>query len=231
MENNDNNIKIRRYLVIGISLIIVGVGVFFSDYLISKKKGAYERFTFEMTEMTEEIISPPGEEVSDKDINDTETIKKEEVYGNATIEKEEEVYVNHYNYIGRIEIPRINLVKGFVSKDSRDNNVNKNVAIMNPSDYPDVPNGNFILASHNGNGWNSYFRNLHKLHVGDVAHIYYHGLKYNYKIVNIYKVKKTGKVMVYRNPDVTTLTLITCTKGDKKTQTVFICELVDVQSE
>ena len=111
--------------------------------------------------------------------------------------------------------------------DSSENNVNKNVAIMSPSSYPDVDKGNFILAAHNGNGWNSYFRNLYKLKVKDIAYIYYKGVKYTYEVVSIYKVKKTGTVEIFRDLNKTTLTLITCTKGDKTSQTVLILELTN----
>ena len=52
------------------------------------------------------------------------------------------------------------------------------------------------------------------------------GQKYKYSIVNIYIVPKNGKVPIYRNYNKTTLTLITCTKNDDTTQTVYIAELV-----
>ena len=52
------------------------------------------------------------------------------------------------------------------------------------------------------------------------------GVKYTYKIVKIYKQKKQGYVTIYRDPDKTTLALITCTKGDKKSQPVYIAERI-----
>ena len=51
-------------------------------------------------------------------------------------------------------------------------------------------------------------------------------MKYVYKIVNIYEVEKDGTVAIYRNYDKTTLTLITCTKNNDASQTVYIAELV-----
>ena len=53
--------------------------------------------------------------------------------------------------------------------------------------------------------------------------------KYVYKITNIYKQPKTGKLAIYRDYDKTTLTLITCTNNDSRTQTIYVAELVSVE--
>ena len=55
------------------------------------------------------------------------------------------------------------------------------------------------------------------------------GRKYNYKIVNIYTDSKDGTVTIYRNENKSCLTLITCTKDDSTTQTIYIFELVNVE--
>ena len=214
--------KTRTRITIGVSLIILGGALILSNYFIQKKYSAYERITFELSNMPSYI--------ENEEITEEETITDEELSDTVYVE-EEKVFINDSNYIGRLEIPKINLEKGFVSKESSENNVNKNIAIMNPSDYPDKEKGNFILAGHNGNGWNSYFRNLHKLKKDDVAYVYYNGIKYTYKITRIYQTEKTGTVKIYRNTNKTTMTLITCTKGDKKHQTVFILELQNTEKE
>ena len=61
---------------------------------------------------------------------------------------------------------------------------------------------------------------------GDVAYIEYNNVTYTYKITDIYTVEKNGKVEIKRNKNVSALTLITCTRGDNKTQTVYISELI-----
>ena len=66
---------------------------------------------------------------------------------------------------------------------------------------------------------------MYKLKTGDKAYVYYKDVKYTYKIVKIYKQPKNGTVALYRDYNKTTLTLITCTKNDKKSQTVYIAEL------
>ena len=131
---------------------------------------------------------------------------------------------NNY-YIGYLEIPKVDFKRGFVDINSKDNVVSKNISIISGSKYPDVEKGNFIIAGHSGTGIHSYFKNLYKLKIGDKAYVYYNNVKYTYKIVKIYKHPKDGTVAIYRDYDKTTLTLITCTKNDKKTQTVYIAEL------
>ena len=48
------------------------------------------------------------------------------------------------------------------------------------------------------------------------------GIKYEYKIADIYDVDKTGTVNISRDKNRTTITLITCKKYSKDKQTVFI---------
>ena len=70
-----------------------------------------------------------------------------------------------------------------------------------------------------------------KLKTGDIAEVTYRSKKYTYKFVSIYKQNKTGKIAIYRNYEKTTLTLITCTNYDSKTQTVYIAELINTEEE
>ena len=58
----------------------------------------------------------------------------------------------------------------------------------------------------------------------------YNNKKYTYKIVNIYNQTKKGSLNIYRDTNKTTLTLITCTKDDKTNQTVYILELIGVET-
>ena len=45
-------------------------------------------------------------------------------------------------------------------------------------------------------------------------------------ILLIYEVTKNGLVTIHRNENKTTLTMITCTKDNDNTQSVYISELV-----
>ena len=133
------------------------------------------------------------------------------------------------NFVAVLEIPKIDLKKGLYDMSSRYNKVSRNVAILSPSDYPDVDKGNLVLAAHSGNGYLSFFKNLYKLSEGDIAYIYYNDKKYTYEITYIYKQAKTGKINVYRPNNKTTLMLITCTKNDESTQTVYVAELINTE--
>ena len=132
-------------------------------------------------------------------------------------------------YVGILEIPKIGFSKGFYQKESSLNNVKFNIKILSQSNYPDEENGNVIIIGHSGNYSNSYFGNLYQLVVGDMATIQYHDKNYVYKIVNIYKETKDGTITIYRDETKNCLTLITCTKDDDTTQTVYIFERVSVE--
>ena len=134
--------------------------------------------------------------------------------------------VDYSKYLGVLEIPKISLKRGFYNTDSKYNSIEYNVSLIPGSSMPDVANGNLMLMAHSGDAYISFFAYLYRLNIGDYAYITYQGTKYKYQIVNIYTVPKTGKVAIHRNYNRTTLTLITCTKNDDTTQTVYIAELV-----
>ena len=140
-------------------------------------------------------------------------------------QKEENNDYTYEEYLGIIDIPKISLYKGFYDKTSN-LNVKFNLYVLPESSYPDVTNGNLIIAGHSGNYNNSYFANLYKLEKEDTITIHYNNSKYIYKITNIYNEEKTGRVRIFRNKNKTTLTLITCTKDDDTHQTIYIAELI-----
>lgn len=127
------------------------------------------------------------------------------------------------NYIAVLKIPKINLERGLVSPSSYLNDVNYNIQIVNGSSMPNIENGNLILAGHSGNARISYFKNLNKLEIDDTATIIYKNKEYNYKVVDIYEIDKTGSAEIIRDKNKNTLTLITCKHNTKK-QIVVICE-------
>lgn len=141
--------------------------------------------------------------------------KKEEV-NDGVENKEVAKVVQKDNYLGMIEIPKIDLRKYLYDVDSYQNNVNRNIEILKDSNMPNVLNGNLILAAHNGNTSVGYFRNLNKLNLGDEVHIKYEGANYTYKIAKVYDVLKTGNVAIKRDKGKTTITLITCLGNDRQ---------------
>ena len=133
---------------------------------------------------------------------------------------------NSKNFIGYLEINKINLHLGFVSKNSIYNDVSKNIQLLDKSDYPDNENGTVIIAGHSGTGPLAYFKDLYKLELNDISNIYYNNTVYTYKLVDIYNVLKTGTVKIKKKSS-KGLVLITCTYNDKSSQTVYIFEDVN----
>lgn len=196
---------------IGALLTLVG-GFFISyNYIESKKIVAYD-YMANAFYNGNEIVQITEEEDTNKPVTD----------------EEEDTPVTN-EYIGYLTIPKINLTKGFVDKRSSENDVEKNILVVDGSNYPDTEKGNLILAGHSGTGWKAFFNDLYKLQVGDTAQVTYKGKKYIYSIKNIYTQPKVGKVAIYRDYSKTTLTLVTCTNTDSTTQTIYIAELVTVE--
>ena len=134
---------------------------------------------------------------------------------------------NRFHYVAILEIPQIDLKLGLVDKNSNDNNVDKNIQILDGSEFPNKINTNLILASHSGTSKVSFFNDLNKLSIGDTIYIYYNNYKYKYELNNIYEIKKTGAVDIIRNKDKNTITLITCKNNDDNIQVIYIGYLIN----
>lgn len=213
--------KLKKQITFSIILIIIGISLFLNNYIVDKREKTFSQMNLELTELMSNDISsqeetPPPEET-------TTTNQEEPVVENTSNEADYETY------IGILEIPKIAFNKGFYKKESELNNVKFNIKILDSSSYPDEENGNVIIIGHSGNYSNSYFGNLYQLEIGDTANISYQNQKYTYKIVNIYTDAKDGTVTVYRDETKNCLTLITCTKDDETTQTIYIFELESIE--
>ena len=205
-ENKTDKKKKSWYVVIGSLIFIIGFVVLSINFIQPVMKEKEEEKALEQFYIQEE--------------------KKEDKIDKTTSEevKQETKSKVKYEYIAVLKIPKINLEKGLVARDSKYNNINYGVEILKESDSPDVINGNVILAAHSGTANISYFRNLDKINVGDEAIIYYQGKTYNYTFVKIYDVEKTGKAKIDRDNTTSTLTLVTCRHNTNK-QIILIAEL------
>ncbi len=225
MLKKKTNFNRRKSILFGIIILLLGISLFSYDYFQSKKSYAFEYMNNKLYLSSSEMPDFEEDEkgVVTEDVTNDEEITKEKI--------KEDVNKGNTNnqstyYIGYLEIPKVKVKKGFVDINSRDNQVGKNITIISGSQFPNVDKGNFIIAGHSGTGIHSYFKNLYKLSKGDKAYVYYDNVKYTYEIVKIYNQKKDGTIAIYRDYNETTLTLITCTKDNKKSQTVYIAELV-----
>ena len=211
--NKKKRISPSTVALIGAFVITIGGFFILYNFISDKKLFAYDY-------MNEQIYDNRENEIYE--VNTTEVNTDEE-------KTKTKNYQDIESYIGYLEIPKIKFKRGFYNITSKLNTVEANIEIIKGSDMPDVTNGNLIIAGHSGTGWKAFFKNLYKLEVGDEAIVTYAGINYKYKITNIYKQKNTGTVSIKRNYDKSTLTLITCTKDDSSTQTIYIAELDSVE--
>lgn len=223
----ERNVKI----IIGVIISIVGIVIIGSDYYLSLKHEVFDDMNKAYYEQNV-VISDEPEEINNgnyEEINDDE---------DTNIDNQEQPVIepdnknnnnqNVENYIAYIMIPKIELNRGIYSITSTLNNVNKNIYVHPASTFPNnVSGNNLILASHSGSSSISYFKKLYKLELEDDVYLEYNGKTYHYKIKNIYTVLKDGTVALRVKQNVSTISLITCTKGDSKTQTIYICELIN----
>ena len=200
--------KIKRknkswLIIIGSLIFLSGIGLITYDYLSNKKIDEKE------TELLEEFYEIEEEIESIEEPQEVEEVK-------------EQVKVN---YIAVLKIPKIGLERGLVDPNSYLNNVNYNLEWLDGSSMPDEVNGNVIIAGHSGSARISYFRKLDRLEIGDEASIIYNGKTYNYKVVDIYDIEKTGKAEIVKERNTTTLTLITCRHNTNRQIVVILKQL------
>ena len=208
-ENKTNKSSKKSQLAIigSLILIISGISLIGGKYLYNFCLEKEEDFKIEQFYEEQKEI--------DLDVAEDTTEQNEETKTEPKTE-----------YVAVIKIPKIGVEKGLCEKNAACNDVNKNIQILNDASYPDVVNGNFILAGHAGSGRTAYFKNVDELKMDDEIFVVYNGFEYKYKIVNIYDVEKTGTASIIRNKEKTTLTLITCRHNTNK-QIIVVSELVE----
>lgn len=206
-----NKIKNKRYSI----LIMIGVFFIFlgSSYLI------YNQYNNEKQDSINDGLIEDYFKVEDEII---ETPQKE-------IEEEKPVSKEKIDYIAVLEIPKIKLKRGIVDKNSSYNNVNRNIYTLKETTMPDEEdNSHIMLASHSGNSYISYFKNLNKLNLNDEVYFFYKNNKYVYKVIKKYEVEKTGTVKLSKKNS-SDITLITCVSGTNN-QIVLVANLESIEN-
>ena len=125
--------------------------------------------------------------------------------------------INENPNYGTVSIEKISLNRNFY----KDGNVDKEIVMLD-SEFPNIENSLLVLASHSGTSPFSFFNYLYKLELGDIVNITYNDELYNYKIIDVYQVKKDGSAEIYKIKNKRTLVLITCTNNKKDKQTVYV---------
>ena len=192
-----------KYRLIGILFVVIGIIVGIIPIFLESKEQK------EMNAQIDSFLESPSSPSRTSDVVLSPPIEEEETF------------------LMVLEIPKVNLWRGIYSKDSKWNSIEYNVTILEESNFPDDEYGNVILAAHNGPADIAYFNQLHQLEVGDMAYVYYNGIKYGYEVSDIYDVAKDGTVEISRNQNLNTLTLITCKKNTSDRQLVIILYLTE----
>ncbi len=122
-----------------------------------------------------------------------------------------------------LEIPSINVKQPIYQKESENNQVDKNVTLI---DYKrEEANFSIVLAAHSGNGIHSYFTNLNQLQTGDIIKLYIHNQTFEFLYLKKEEVKKTGTVEI-KDYNFTYLVLITCSESKKDIQEIYYAKLI-----
>lgn len=226
-QDKSNNKKGKGFrksqlLLLGSFLVFVGFFILSYNHLVFLKNQVFSNMEIAILG-----LNLPIDEEKEKDEEKVEVeAPVADNVSDGTTYQESTNQIDYSKYVGVLEIPKIGLKRGFYDTNSKYNSIEYNVSVVLGSTMPDVVNGNLMLMAHSGDAYISFFAYLYRLNIGDSVYITYQGKKYKYRMVNIYTVPKTGKVAIYRNYNKTTLTLITCTKNDDTTQTIYIAELV-----
>ena len=211
-QTNRKKIRKSHICLFGSLLVIIGISILLFNHVKELKEQLFSDMQLKIdNNISDEIV---------EDIPEVEEKKETQP------EPQEEKKIDYTKYLGVLEIPKIGLKRGFYGFDSRYNNIERNVTLVGGSTMPDVVNGNLILMAHSGSAYVSFFAYLYRLNVGDMAYVTYNGIKYKYKIVNIYNIPKTGQATITRNMDRSCMTLITCTKDSETEQTIYVLEQV-----
>jgi LPXTG-site transpeptidase (sortase) family protein len=212
---NKEGLSNKQFVVITLVIVMCGIAIIGHDYFLAKRAKAYEDMSIVLSQEPEQVERVEGE----PDTSTIVTNNSSNNGNNTTTPRDPSGRVKKttytYNYAGRLKIPSISLNRGFVKYGTSGNNVNQNIAIMKGFQYPNINGSNFIIAAHNGSGWNAFFTNIDKLKLGSMAYVTYNGKEYSYVLKKIYSdPKRDGKVTIHRINNKKQLTLITCKRPD-----------------
>ena len=127
-----------------------------------------------------------------------------------------------YRYKAVLDIPSINLKRGILDIDNKYNKAKYNIELVKEGDNL------IVLASHNGNNYNSYFGKLKDMELSDTIDYYYDGKIYRYIYTDDYEIRKDGYADIYRKDNEKAIVLVTCKDNSSDGQIVFVGYLSEV---
>lgn len=125
---------------------------------------------------------------------------------------------NKSNYYGFLIIPSLNMTYGFYDTQSKLNDVNKNVALIDSN----IEN-TYVLAAHSGMGNLAYFNDLKYLRKKDKIYLKFENKTLEYEVVNIRSNIKNGKIRIKNKEN--QLILTTCDQIKKGNQLIIEANL------
>lgn len=125
--------------------------------------------------------------------------------------------IKHNDVIGKLIIRKLNINNDLFKINSTNNNVNKNITILQKSIEPTNENSIMFIAAHSGTGKLAFFKNLNKLEENDEIILIYKNIKYIYIVKNIFEEEKNGYINITKELK-KQLILTTCsqTNNDKQ---------------
>lgn len=130
--------------------------------------------------------------------------------------------------ISILEISKLDLQQNIYEKNSKENDVDKNVTLLT-----DIcllkEDCTLVLAAHSGTSIIAYFKNLDRLTIGDEASLIYQDKMYSFELFSVEKVSKNGQLILKKEKG-KYLLLTTCDKQDETKQVVYYFYLKNIKS-
>ena len=128
---------------------------------------------------------------------------------------------------GILEIPTISLKQPVYQKERPENEVDKNVTLLEETISQNQTHHVIILASHSGSGIHSYFKHLSYLHPNDSIYFHYQEKTIHYQLLKKEEKLKNG-TLVLDNYDFPHIILITCSKTKDNIQEIYYAKKVAI---
>ncbi len=128
--------------------------------------------------------------------------------------------------IARLIIKDYNINQYIYDIDSRENNVERNVTLLQGSILPEKDNSIVFLAAHSGTSRVSYFTKLNKMKKSINIYFYYNNKIYTYKVIDIEEQQKDGYIEINKD-NKKQLILTTCSTKNKQKQLVIKSTLIN----
>lgn len=134
-------------------------------------------------------------------------------------------------YVGVLQIPSINLQKGFYKESSKKNTVDIGLEVISGSQMPNIQDSELVIAGHSGSGYLAFFKELDKVEKGSLIYVYYDEIKYTYKLEETTITDKDGEIKIEKDTNSQTLILTTCNPNNRgKEQLILISKLINKEN-